>query len=121
MALGLNVWQCMTTVIIGNLIVGVMCVLSGAPGATWHIGFPVIQRACWGTAGFKFVIVQRFFLACIWFSTQAYWGGQCLRVVVTSLVAFHLLNEVRCSRGTRRPEQKLLESRLQFWALLEVS
>lgn len=75
----------MLTVIIGNLIVGVMCVLSGAPGAKWHIGFPMIQRASWGVRGFLFVVIQRVFLACIWFSTQVYWGGQCLRVFLTAL------------------------------------
>lgn len=75
----------MITVIVGNIIVGFMCVLSGAPGAKWHIGFPIIQRASWGTRGYVFVVIQRFFLACIWFSTQVYWGGQCLRVLLTSM------------------------------------
>ncbi|KAF1811842.1 putative uracil permease [Eremomyces bilateralis CBS 781.70] len=85
LALGLSVWQCMLTVIIGNVIVGVLCVLSGAPGAKWHIGFPIIQRASWGVRGSVFVVLQRFFLACIWFSTQVYWGGQCLRTFLTAL------------------------------------
>lgn len=74
-ALGLNVWQCMITVIIGNVLVGIFCVLSGAPGAKWHIGFPIIQKAVWGVHGFRFVVIQRVFLACIWFSTQVYWGA----------------------------------------------
>ncbi|RVX68450.1 hypothetical protein B0A52_07450 [Exophiala mesophila] len=84
-ALGLNVWQAMLTVIIGNCIVGVLCVLSGHPGAKWHIGFPIIQRCSWGIRGSVFIIIQRVFLACIWFSTQVYWGGQCVRVFLTAL------------------------------------
>ncbi|KAL1891417.1 hypothetical protein Sste5346_007680 [Sporothrix stenoceras] len=84
-AYGLNVWQCMITVIVGNLIVGAMCVLSGAPGAKWHIGFPMIQRSAWGTRGFIFVIIQRFFLACIWFSTQVFWGAECLKTFLTAV------------------------------------
>lgn len=84
-ALGLNVWQAMLTVIIGNCIVGILCVLSGAPGAKWHIGFPVIQRCSWGNFGFVFIVIQRIFLACIWFSTQVFWGGQCVRVFLTAL------------------------------------
>ncbi|KAI1617868.1 putative uracil permease [Exophiala viscosa] len=84
-ALGLNVWQAMLTVIIGNIIVGFLCVASGAPGAKWHIGFPIIQRCSWGTRGFIFIVIQRIFLACIWFSTQVYWGGQCVRVFLTAL------------------------------------
>ncbi|CAK7200852.1 hypothetical protein SEUCBS139899_003551 [Sporothrix eucalyptigena] len=84
-AYGLNVWQCMITVIVGNIIVGVVCVLSGAPGAKWHLGFPVIQRSAWGTRGFIFVVVQRFFLACIWYSTQVFWGAECLKAFLTAL------------------------------------
>ncbi|CAO2653150.1 Nn.00g025610.m01.CDS01 [Neocucurbitaria sp. VM-36] len=84
-ALGLNAWQCMLTVIIGNVLVGIFCVLSGAPGAKWHIGFPIIQRACWGVHGFRFVVIQRVFLACIWFSTQVYWGAQCVRTLLTAM------------------------------------
>ncbi|EXJ82513.1 hypothetical protein A1O3_06326 [Capronia epimyces CBS 606.96] len=84
-ALGLNVWQAMLTVIIGNLLVALLCICSGAPGAKWHIGFPMIQRCSWGTNGFIFIVIQRFFLACIWFSTQVYWGGQCVRVFLTAL------------------------------------
>ncbi len=75
----------MITVIVGNIIVGVMCILSGAPGAQWHIGFPIIQRAAWGTRGFNFVVIQRVFLACIWFSTQVYWGAECLKALLTGL------------------------------------
>ncbi|KEF60185.1 uncharacterized protein A1O9_05035 [Exophiala aquamarina CBS 119918] len=84
-ALGLNVWQCMLTVIIGNILVGIFCVLSGAPGAKWHIPFPIIQKAPWGVYGFLFVVIQRVFLACIWFSTQVYWGGQCVRTLFTAM------------------------------------
>lgn len=75
----------MITVIVGNLIVGVMCVLSGAPGAKWHIGFPIIQRSAWGTRGYIFVIIQRIFLACIWYSTQVFWGAECLKTFLTAL------------------------------------
>ncbi|KAF7190988.1 putative permease C29B12.14c [Pseudocercospora fuligena] len=92
-ALGLNVWQCMLTVIVGNIIVGFLCVLSGHPGAKHHIGFPVIQRSSWGVRGYVFVVVQRVFLACIWFSTQVYWGGQCMRTLLTAIAPrFRRLN-----------------------------
>lgn len=84
-AYGLNVWQAMLTVIIGNIIVGFLCVMTGAPGAKWHIGFPIIQRASWGVNGFVFVVIQRVFLACIWFSTQVFWGGQCVKIVLTAI------------------------------------
>jgi len=75
----------MLTVIIGNLIVGLLCIYSGAPGAKWHISFPIIQRCSRGTRGYIFIVIQRLFLACIWFSTQVFWGGQCVRVSLTAL------------------------------------
>ncbi|KPI36855.1 Uridine permease [Cyphellophora attinorum] len=84
-ALGLNVWQAMLTVIIGNILVGFLCVMSGAPGAKWHIGFPMIQKCSWGTNAFAFIVIQRVFLACIWFSTQVFWGGQCVKVFLTAI------------------------------------
>ncbi|KAJ0421310.1 permease for cytosine/purines, uracil, thiamine, allantoin-domain-containing protein [Aspergillus carlsbadensis] len=84
-ALGLNVWQAVLTVIIGNILVGLLCVLSGAPGAKWHLSFAIIARSAWGVHGFRFVVIQRVFLACIWFSTQVYWGAQCVRVFLTAL------------------------------------
>lgn len=85
-ALGLNAWQCMLTVIIGNVLVGIFCILSGAPGAKWHIGFPIIQKACWGVHGFRFVVIQRVFLACIWFSTQVRQILMCVRFKVVDVV-----------------------------------
>lgn len=92
-ALSLNVWQSMLAVVIGNPIVGVLCVFSGAPGAKWNIGFPVIQRASWGTTGFLFIIIQRFFLACIWYAINVCWGAQCLRVVLTAIApSFRYIN-----------------------------
>ncbi|TQN64041.1 Transporter aclS [Colletotrichum shisoi] len=84
-ALGLNVWQAMLTVVVGHCVVGVVCVLAGAPGAKWHVGFPVLQRASWGVRGALFPLVQRIVLAFIWYSTQVYWGGQCVRTFISSM------------------------------------
>jgi NCS1 family nucleobase:cation symporter-1 len=99
-ALGLNAWQCMITVIIGNLLVGIFCVLSGAPGAKWHIGFPIIQKACWGIHGFRFVVIQRVFLACIWFSTQVYWGAQCVKTLLTAMSPAYANLDTSLANGT---------------------
>ncbi|KAF2122696.1 uracil permease [Lophiotrema nucula] len=99
-ALGLNAWQCMITVIIGNLLVGIFCILSGAPGAKWHIGFPIIQKACWGVHAFRFVVIQRVFLACIWFSTQVYWGGQCVKTLLTAMSPAFANLDTELANGT---------------------
>lgn len=84
-ALGLNVWQAMITVIIGHCMVGIICVLAGGPGAKWHIGFSILQKSSWGMFGAMFPLVQRIVLSFIWYSTQVYWGGQCVRTFITAL------------------------------------
>ncbi|CRK15446.1 hypothetical protein BN1723_010674 [Verticillium longisporum] len=84
-ALGLNVWQAMLTVIIGHCLVGLICVLTGAPGAKWHIGFCILQKSSWGMWGAFIPMVQRIMLSFIWYSTQVYWGGQCVRTFISSI------------------------------------
>ncbi|KAL5598295.1 uncharacterized protein BROUX77_006129 [Berkeleyomyces rouxiae] len=84
-ALGLNVQQAMATVVIGHVIVGIVCVLTGAPGAKWHIGFPILQRAPWGMRGAIVPLAQRVMLSFVWYATQVYWGGQCVRTLLTAI------------------------------------
>ena len=84
-ALGLNVWQAMVTVIIGHCLVGIICVLAGGPGAKWHIGFSILQKSSWGMYGALFPLIQRIMLSFIWYSTQIYWGGQCVRTLITAI------------------------------------
>lgn len=47
-AVGLSVWQTMTVVIIGRILIAGTAVLNGYVGAEWHIGFPVFSRVLWG-------------------------------------------------------------------------
>lgn len=84
-ALGLNVWQAMLTVIIGNILVGLICVMAGMPGAKWHIGFSILQKSSWGMIGGYFPLINRILLSFIWYSTQVWWGGQCVKTFLTAL------------------------------------
>jgi len=83
--LGLNVWQTMLCVIVGNILVGFICLGTGMPGARWHIGFSILQKSSWGMYGAYFPIINRIMLSFIWFSTQVYWGGQCTRTFITAI------------------------------------
>lgn len=99
-ALGLNVWQAMVTVIIGHSLVGLICVLSGGPGAKWHIGFSILQKASWGMRGVYFPLVQRIVLSFVWYSTQVYWGGECVRSFLTALAPSYRKLDTPLANGT---------------------
>ncbi|KAF5374313.1 hypothetical protein D9758_004633 [Tetrapyrgos nigripes] len=85
LALGLNVWQSMLTVIIGNIIVGFAVALNGLPGGEWHIGFPVINRYVWGVYGSFFPLIMRIMLSFVWYGTQTWFGGQSVKVVIAAI------------------------------------
>ena len=84
-SLGLNVWQAMLAIVIANSFAALMCVLSGQPGAKWHIAFPQWMRQIWGVHGYLVPMAVRVFLSFVWISTNTWYGGQCLKVFLTCL------------------------------------
>jgi NCS1 family nucleobase:cation symporter-1 len=72
---GMNWWQAILTVTLGNLIVLVPMVLNGHAGTRYGITFPVFARASFGTAGTHVASVLRAIVACGWFGIQTWIGG----------------------------------------------
>ncbi|HMP77166.1 MAG TPA: NCS1 family nucleobase:cation symporter-1 [Kiritimatiellia bacterium] len=72
---GMNWWQAVLTVALGNLIVLVPMVLNGHAGTKYGITFPVFARAAFGTAGTHVASVLRGIVACGWFGIQTWIGG----------------------------------------------
>ncbi len=72
---GMNWWQAILTVALGNLIVLVPMVLNGHAGTKYGITFPVFARASFGTAGTHVASVLRGIVACGWFGIQTWIGG----------------------------------------------
>ena len=72
---GMNWWQAVGTVMLGNLIVLVPMVLNGHPGTKYGIPFPVLARASWGIQGAHIPSVARALVACGWFGIQTWFGG----------------------------------------------
>ncbi|RPD58302.1 NCS1 nucleoside transporter family [Lentinus tigrinus ALCF2SS1-7] len=85
LGLGLNVWQAMVSVIIGQLIVGVAVVANGFVGAEWHIGFPVYNRFVWGVFGSFFPLLMRILLSIVWYGVQLVFGGKSVKVVIGAI------------------------------------
>lgn len=75
---GMNWWQALLTVVLGNVIVLVPMALNGIPGAKYGIPFPVLIRASFGTRGAIWVGLMRALVGCGWFGIQSWIGGSAI-------------------------------------------
>jgi nucleobase:cation symporter-1, NCS1 family len=85
-ASGMNWWQALVTVLLGNTIVLVPILLNSHPGTKYGIPFPVFARAAYGTIGSNLPALMRAIVACGWFGIQAWIGGEALNTFFTSVV-----------------------------------
>ena len=86
MAAGMNWWQALITILLGNTIVLVPILLNSHPGTKYGIPFPVFARAAYGTIGSNLPALMRALVACGWFGIQAWIGGEALHTLFTSLL-----------------------------------
>src|SRR5215216_2583659 len=86
---GMNWWQAIMTIFLGNTIVLIPMILNGHAGAKYGIPFPVFARASFGTTGANVPAMLRAIVACGWFGIQTWIGGfalyQMLRLWFPSL------------------------------------
>jgi NCS1 family nucleobase:cation symporter-1 len=86
---GMNWWEAILTVFLGNTIVLIPMVLNGHAGAMYGIPFPVFARASFGLKGANVPAVLRALVACGWFGIQTWIGGfalfQMVKVWVPSI------------------------------------
>lgn len=75
---GMNWWQAVGTIMLGNLIVCVPMVLIAHAGTRYGIPFPVLARASFGVLGSNVPALMRALVACGWFGIQAWIGGQAI-------------------------------------------
>jgi NCS1 family nucleobase:cation symporter-1 len=82
---GMNWWQAILTIALGNSIVLVPMILNAHAGTKYGIPFPVFARASFGVYGANIPAMLRAFVACGWFGIQTWIGGwaiyQLLRAV----------------------------------------
>jgi NCS1 family nucleobase:cation symporter-1 len=86
---GMNWWESILTIFIGNTVVLIPMILNGHAGAKYGIPFPVFARASFGTRGANIPAVLRAIVACGWFGIQTWIGGfalyQMFRLWIPSL------------------------------------
>jgi nucleobase:cation symporter-1, NCS1 family len=86
---GMNWWQAILTILLGNTIVLIPMILNGRAGAKYGIPFPVLARASFGVKGANIPALLRAIVACGWFGIQTWIGGfalyQMFRLWIPSL------------------------------------
>src|SRR4051794_38548227 len=85
-ASGMNWWQALLTVGLGNTIVLIPILLNSHPGTKYGIPFPVFARAAYGTIGSNLPALMRALVACGWFGIQAWIGGQALQTLFAAFI-----------------------------------
>ena len=75
---GMNWWQAMITILLGNTIVLVPMILNAHAGTKYGVSFPVLSRAAFGTKGANVPAMLRAIVACGWFGIQTWIGGTAL-------------------------------------------
>jgi NCS1 family nucleobase:cation symporter-1 len=82
---GMNWWQALVTILLGNTIVLAPILLNSHPGTKYGIPFPVFARAAYGTLGSNVPALMRALVACGWFGIQSWIGGEALHTLFRSL------------------------------------
>jgi NCS1 family nucleobase:cation symporter-1 len=85
-SVGMNWWQALFTILLGNVIVLAPILLNSHPGTKYGIPFPVFARAAYGTFGSNLPALMRAIVACGWFGIQAWIGGQALQTFFAAFI-----------------------------------
>ena len=81
---GMNWWQAVLTITLGNLIVLVPMVLVAHAGTRYGVPFPVLTRASFGLLGANIPSLLRAIVACGWFGIQTWIGGAAIHQMMSS-------------------------------------
>jgi nucleobase:cation symporter-1, NCS1 family len=84
MVAGMNWWQALLTITLGNLIVLIPMLLNAHAGTKYGVPFPVFVRASFGIRGANFAAMARALVACGWFGIQTWIGGLAVDALTTA-------------------------------------
>src|SRR6202790_3252190 len=113
-ALGMNWWESVLTILVGSLIVMGAILLVSHAGTRYGIPYPVFARLWFGTRGAHLPALARAIIGAGWFGINAWFGGLALDAIAGRLVpawsgfgghiavafsAFWLLNVAIAMRG----------------------
>ena len=81
---GMNWWQSILTIFLGNTVVLIPMILNGHAGAKYGIPFPVFARSSFGTKGANIPAILRAIVACGWFGIQTWIGGFAIYLMIAT-------------------------------------
>jgi NCS1 family nucleobase:cation symporter-1 len=84
MTQGMNWWQAMVTILLGNTIVLIPMILNAHAGTKYGISFPVLCRAAFGVKGANVPALLRAVVACGWFGIQTWIAALALNTLFTA-------------------------------------
>ncbi len=79
---GMNWWQAVLTILLGNSIVLIPMILNAHAGTKYGIPFPVYCRSSFGILGANIPALLRALVACGWFGIQAWIGGAAIYTIM---------------------------------------
>ena len=82
---GMNWWQAMLTILLGNCIVLIPMILNAHAGTKYGVSFPVLCRASFGTKGANIPAILRAIVACGWFGIQTWIGGTAIDALLSAV------------------------------------
>src|SRR5215203_5155353 len=85
MAAGMNWWQALLTISLGNVLVLIPMLLNAHASTKYGVPFPVFVRASFGVRGANFAAMARALVACGWFGIQTWIGGLATDALVTAI------------------------------------
>lgn len=85
-ALGMNWWESVLTVLIGSLIVLIPILLVSHAGTKFGIPYPVFARLWFGKWGAHIPALARAIIAAGWFGINSWFGGQALDAILGRLI-----------------------------------
>jgi nucleobase:cation symporter-1, NCS1 family len=72
---GLNWWQSILIVFFSQVVSSVAMAINSRSGEVYHVGYPIISRAVFGTWGAYYVVFARSVLAIVYYAIKLYIGS----------------------------------------------
>src|ERR1043165_3028118 len=111
---GMNWWQAVATVFLGNVVVLIPMILNAHAGTRYGIPFPVYCRAAFGIKGANVPALLRALVACGWFGIQAWIGGEAIYKILSIFIPSLSAGPIIAWLGLTFPQ---LVCFLAFWGL----